>query len=233
MHVRKYAVAALLCGALGSTGEAAAETTGSLALTSNYLFRGISQSNDKPALQGGITWTHASGFYAGGWGSSISWLSDADPAVSSSVELDGFVGYGGSFGDSGVGFDVGANYYAYPGRYPAGFTSADTLELYAGVSWKALGAKYSHATTNLFGVPGSRGSGNLDLSANPELAPGLTLNAAVGKQWVRRHAALNYAFWKLGLTKSFGNGFSVAAAWNDTDIDGLGEAFTVSLAKSF
>ena len=120
MHVSKYAVAALLCGALGSTGEAAAETTGSLALTSNYLFRGVTQTNDKPALQGGITWTHESGFYAGGWGSSISWLADGDPAVSSSVELDGFVGYSGTFGASDVGFDVGATYYAYPGKFPSG-----------------------------------------------------------------------------------------------------------------
>ena len=233
MHVRKYAVAALLCGALGSTGEAAAETTGSLALTSNYLFRGVTQTNDKPALQGGITWTHESGCYAGGWGSSISWLADGDPAVSSSVELDGFVGYSGTFGASDVGFDVGATYYAYPGKFPSGYNSPDTVELYAGLTYKALSAKYWHSTTDLFGSPDSSGSGNLDLGATVEVVPGLTFNAAIGKQWVNGHDGLDYAFWKLGASKALPADFAVAVAWNDTNLDGLDQVFTVAITKTF
>ena len=51
--------------------------TANVALVSNYLYRGISQTGGKPALQGGFDYAHASGFYAGVWGSSISWLSDA------------------------------------------------------------------------------------------------------------------------------------------------------------
>ena len=233
MSLRKYAVATLLCASLAAAGQASAQVSGSLTLTSDYLFRGVTQTNEKPALQGGITYTTESGFYVGGWGSSISWLSDSDPAVSSQVELDGFIGYAGSFGESDVGFDVGANYYWYPGDYPSGYNSPNTLELYAGVSYKILSAKYWYSTTDLFGIPDSDGSTNLDVAANWEFTPGLTLNAAVGKQWVNNTSDLDYGFWKLGVTKSFESGFSVAAAWNDTDIDGLDEAFTVSISKSF
>ena len=143
------------------------------------------------------------------------------------------MGYAGSFGESDLGFDVGANYYWYPGDFPSGYNSPNTLELYAGVTYKVLSAKYWYSTTDLFGIPDSDGSSNLDVAANWEFVPGLTLNAAVGKQWVNNYGDLDYSFWKLGVTKSFESGFSIAAAWNDTDIDGLDEAFTVSISKSF
>src|SRR5690606_19347872 len=130
----RTALALLLGACIAAATPARAGTSGSIALTSDYLFRGVTQTGGNPALQGGVTWNHESGFYAGGWGSSIGWLSDAAPAVSSQVELDGFIGHAGTFGDSGVGYGVGANYYWYPGDYPAGFDSPDTLELYAGIS---------------------------------------------------------------------------------------------------
>ena len=234
MSSRKIAAATVLSAALLIAGNAtASEVTGSVTVVSDYLFRGITQTDQKPALQGGVTWTHDSGFYAGAWGSSISWLSDADPDVSSQVELDGFVGYAGSFGESGFGYDVGVNYYWYPGRYPAGFNSADTLELYAGLSYGIFSAKYYHATTDLFGVPGSRGSGDLDVAANWEFTPGWTLNAGLGKQWVRHHDDLDYSYRKLGATRAFGNGVSIAASWNDTDLHGLDDTFLVSISKAF
>ena len=229
--IRGAAMALALAGSAATAH--AGSTSGSVAVTSDYLFRGVSQTGRKPALQGGVTWTADSGAYAGAWGSSIGWLSDADPGVSSQVELDGFLGYSGAFGDSGVGYDIGANYYWYPGDYPAGFNSPNTLELYAGVTWKILGAKYYHSTTDLFGVPGSKGSGDLDVTANWEFTPGWTLDAGVGRQWVKRNRDLDYGYWKLGETRSFGSGFSVAASYNDTDLNGLDDAFVLSLSRAF
>src|SRR5690606_41769118 len=160
MSLRKSTSAVLLCTSLALAGQASAEVTGEVTVVSDYLFRGVTQTNEKPALQAGLTWEHASGFYAGAWGSSISWLSDADPDVSSQVELDGFVGYAADFGDSGFGYDVGANYYWYPGDYPAGFTDADTLELYFGLNYKILSAKYWYSVTDLFAIPDSDGRTN-------------------------------------------------------------------------
>lgn len=103
----------------------AGKTSGNVAVTSDYLFRGVSQTQRKPALQAGITWTADNGAYAGAWGSSISWLSDSDPGGVQPSRTDGY-GLAGTFGDSGVSYDVGANYYRYPGRYPM---RIDTISL--------------------------------------------------------------------------------------------------------
>ena len=235
MSSRKIAVATLLSAGLLMAGNvAASEVTGSVTVVSDYLFRGITQTDEKPALQGGVTWTHDSGFYAGAWGSSISWLADADPDVSSQVELDGFVGYAGSFGESDFGYDVGVNYYWYPGSYPAGFNDADTAEVYVGLAYKFLSAKYWYAVTDLFGIPDSDGSTNLDLSASMDFAEGWSGTAAVGKQWVSGYGgALDYDYWKLTGGKSFESGFAIGLEWHDTDIAGLDDTVLVSLSKSF
>lgn len=175
-----------------------------------------------------------SGFYVGTWGSSISWLSDSDPDISSQLELDGYVGFRGDFGDSGFGYDVGAVHYWYPGSYPAGFNKADTTELYAGVSWNILSAKYAYAVTDLFGIPDSDGSSNLDVAVGWEFAPSWTLNGAVGKQWVAGSAGTaTYAFWSAGFSKSFDNGFDIALNFNDNDLIGPDDTITLAVTKSF
>ena len=61
--------------------------TGNVGLYSQYVFRGIAQTNEKPALQGGFDLGHKSGFYAGTWASNISWLSDGNPDVSASPRM--------------------------------------------------------------------------------------------------------------------------------------------------
>ena len=234
MSSRKHILAMLSCMGLLSAGAAHAEVSGSITLTSDYLFRGISQTDGKPALQGGVEWAHDSGFYVGTWGSSISWLADSDPEISSQLELDGYVGYRGDFGDSGFGYDVGAVHYWYPGSYPAGFNKADTTELYAGVSWNILSAKYSYAVTDLFGIPDSDGSGNLDIGVGWEFAPSWSLNGAVGKQWVAGSAGTaTYAFWSAGIGKSFDNGFDIALNFNDNDLIGPDDTITLAVTKSF
>ncbi|MCA0392636.1 MAG: TorF family putative porin [Proteobacteria bacterium] len=234
MSSRKIAIATLLSAGLLVAGSASAEVSGSATVVSDYLFRGITQTDEKPALQAGVTYTHDSGFYVGAWGSSISWLSDADPDVSSQVELDGFLGYAGAFGESDFGYDVGVNYYWYPGSYPAGFNDADTAEVYVGLTYKFLSAKYWYAVTDLFGIPDSDGSTNLDLSASHEFAPGWKGTAAVGKQWVKGVGGTGtYAFWKVGVDKSFDNGFGVGLSYNDNDLIGPDETFVLSLSKSF
>jgi len=228
-HSRRHAtrIASALLAVLG-IADAQAGTTGNVSLTSDYVFRGVSQGNQEPALQGGVEYAAESGFYAGTWGSSISWLSDLSTSaapISSSLELDVYGGYRGTFGDA-VSFDVGALHYLYPGDYPAGFNSADTLEVYAGITIAAsdkvsLGAKYSHAATDLFGYVDSDGSGYLDLSANFAIGKGWTIGAHAGKQWIQGSGndAFEYSDWKLGVTRAFDNGFSVGLAWTGTDAD--------------
>ena len=223
--IRRTAMASVLAG-LAFASTAHAGTTGTVSVTSDYIFRGVSQTNQEPALQGGLEYAAESGAYIGAWGSNVSWLSDlSSPAapISSSLELDVYGGYRGKFNDT-VSYDVGALYYWYPGDFPSGFNSADTLEVYAGITIAAsekitLGAKYSVAATDLFGYTDSSGSGYLDLSANFVVAEGWTVGAHAGKQWIDGNGAFEYADWKLGVTKAFSNGFSVGLAYTGTDAD--------------
>src|SRR5512141_1643298 len=86
--------------------------TGNVGLYSQYVFRGISQTNEKPAIQGGFDLGHKSGFYVGTWASNISWLSDTNADVSASVEWDFYGGYKWTLPQDFVA-DFGVLYYWY------------------------------------------------------------------------------------------------------------------------
>jgi uncharacterized protein (TIGR02001 family) len=93
-------------GLVTFAATAGAEITGNVAMTSDYLFRGISQSDNDPAIQGGFDYSHESGFYAGTWASSVSF--------DGNVEIDLYAGFGGETA-GGLAWDLGAIAYQYPG----------------------------------------------------------------------------------------------------------------------
>ena len=203
--------------------------TGNLGLYSQYVFRGISQTNEKPAVQGGFDLGHKSGFYAGTWASNISWISDGNPAASASMEWDFYGGYKGSL-PADFGYDLGVLYYWYPGSYPSGYVLPNTTELYAGLTWKFLAAKYSYSVNNkTFGFPDSRGSSYLELNANYDVVEKVsdaigkvTLIGHVGHQWYTGNtngfANSNYEYtdWKVGAsTEVFG--LTVGVYYSDTN----------------
>jgi uncharacterized protein (TIGR02001 family) len=190
--------------------------TGNFGIFSQYIFRGLTQTNTKPAAQGGFDWAHESGFYAGTWMSNISWPKEnastnnsllGTPNVISgtyesggSLEWDFYGGYKWSLPQD-FGIDVGTLYYWYPGGISSpynatitgllpSFTGApklDTWEVYLAGSWKWASIKYSYSVLDhTFGALDSRGTGYLDLSANPPLGDtGLTLNLHWGWQKYR------------------------------------------------
>lgn len=195
------------------------EVSANLALTSQYRFRGIMQSNNKPAVQGGFDITHSSGFYIGNWNSSITWLGDSDPDVSAGLEMNFYGGYAHEF-SNGVSLDVGVLQYYYPGSFPSGYVSPDTTEGYIGVGYGPVSFKYSHAFTNLFGVADSKNSQYYDLSASvPTGVWGLNLDAHVGYQRVRNLDDGSYTDWSLGLSKELGRGISASLSYVDTNAD--------------
>lgn len=103
--------------ALAQEEEASATWTTTLSgtLTSDYIFRGVSQSQESAALQGGVTVAHESGFYAGVWGSSVDFTpKDSDFEDDANFEIDLSVGYAFEFGD-GFSADVMFVRYFYPG----------------------------------------------------------------------------------------------------------------------
>jgi uncharacterized protein (TIGR02001 family) len=176
------------------------EVTFNAAVTSDYRYRGVSQSRLDPALQGGADYVNnVNGLYVGTWLSTIKWTKDA--GGDGHVEWDI---YGGKRGEiaPGITYDVGGLYYFYPSNGLP--TSANTFELYGQVGYGPGYIKYSHATTNLFGTPDSKNSGYLDVGANVDLATGLVLNLHVGHQRVNNNGALSYSDYKVGVTKDFG-----------------------------
>jgi uncharacterized protein (TIGR02001 family) len=219
--------------ALASPEDAAASPhvfTGNFTLTSEYIYRGIAQSNRKPAVQGGVDYANShNGLYVGTWASSISWLSDSCSAgsacngpVSAPIEIDTYGGIRHPFGE--VTLDLGVLKYWYPGTYPAGFVNPDTLEGYLGASWKFATLKYSRSFTDLFGAESAQADGSMkktsgsqyfDLSLNPELGHGFTANLHAGRQLVANFAGASYNDYKIGVTYDL-SGWALGLAYVTT-----------------
>ncbi|MEO8670787.1 MAG: TorF family putative porin [Tahibacter sp.] len=217
---------AALCGFAFASTAAAEDTSnwqasGSAALVSDYLFRGISQTGQDPALQAGIEFAHISGFYAGTWGSNVSWVGDlsTDGApISNSLEVDFYAGWRGQLG-AAVKVDLAAYTYAYPGDYPQGFTRPHTTEVIAGITWSLLQFKYSHSVSNAFGFADSHNSGYLEANLNWEFVPSWTLNAHLGHQRINGLGDASYSDERLGVTHVFGGAYSLALTWSDTNAE--------------
>lgn len=194
-----------------------AQFSGNVSLTSDYRYRGISQTRLKPAIQGGLDYGLPAGFYVGVWASSIKWINDI-PGGDSDVEIDL---YGGVKGEvmPGLGFDVGVLRYEYPSNNLN--PSASTTELYGALSYGPVTGKYSHAVTNTFANADSKNSYYLDLSGTFDLGNGFSLVPHVGYQHIEGPAedAASYTDYALTVTKDLGSGFSVSGAIVGTDAD--------------
>ncbi|MBV2262205.1 MAG: TorF family putative porin [Thauera sp.] len=207
--------------------------TGNVTLASEYIYRGIGQTNREPAIQGGFDYAHSSGFYLGTWASSISWLSDGRSDVSSSVEVDIYGGFKNTFGGGDWNYDVGVLTYNYPGSYPGdGYVKPDTTELYGAIGWKWLSFKYSHTvSSHIFGFTGSngektRGSAYYELNASYDLGDGWGVLGHLGHQKIRHNGDASYTDWKLGVTKDLGVGV-IGLSYIDTDAKACGDAVPV------
>lgn len=227
-----------LLGAKVAMAEGELPISANISIVSDYAFRGISQTEQRPALQGGLDWEHDSGFYLGFWASNVSWLNDLDLNTKNSLETNLYGGYATSIGP--IGIDVGLLQYYYPGNYgstykASGAKKPHTLEGYVGLSWEFLSFTYSRSFTNLFGLDKSKGSNYYDLSASYEIMDGLTLDAHYGYSDIKGAGNDNYKDWKLGVTKSYG-GFDFGLHYTDTDIKGSNIAddrVILSVSKSF
>ncbi|MEK6663663.1 MAG: TorF family putative porin [Pseudomonadota bacterium] len=230
--------------ALAADAPASPHTlTANVGLYSQYVFRGLAQTNEEAALQGGFDYAHASGFYLGVWGSNVSWLKENATSSTGTVggtyasggtlELDFYGGYKGSVGD--FGYDVGLLQYYYPGDVTGTNIKANTLEAYVAGSWKWFSVKYSHAlSSDVFGVKDARGTSYLDLSASvPVGETGLTLGAHYGIQKYDGRDTRNtnsdtndnlysYDDWKISAAYDMGkigktfDGMTVGIAYTDT-----------------
>jgi uncharacterized protein (TIGR02001 family) len=194
--------------------------TGNMGLFSEYRFRGIAQTFEKPAFQGGFDYSHSSGLYAGNWNSNVS----ETLYSGASLEMDFYGGYKKAFGDFGL--DLGVLYYYYPGSNLAGVGKIDNTEVYIGGTWKWLSAKYYHAVSDFFSVPGTKNSSYIDLGATFDLGSGWGVVGHWGQQKVKSISAADYSDWKLGVTKDLGNGWNASLSYIDTDAEEAAYTFT-------
>lgn len=229
--MKKLAHALVLTGlmampALAMAADEAASPhslTGNITLTSDYVFRGVSQTQNGPAIQGGFDYAHASGFYIGTWASNVDWVS-LGYKEDSSMEIDLYGGYKGSVGD--FGYDVGAITYYYPGDQISGANDPDTTEIYLGANWKFVSAKYSYVVSDHFvgwgtaADPGGKTDGSyyVELNANYDLGSGWGVLGHVGYQDVKDNDPASYTDWKIGVSKDIGFGVATLA-YSDTDAD--------------
>jgi uncharacterized protein (TIGR02001 family) len=226
---------ALACGVamLGLSSIAAAEVSMNIGVTSNYMWRGMTQSANSTAFSGGLDWENESGFYAG------TWISEAGI----DYEMDLYGGYGGSIGDFGYG--VGLIYYTYPSD-----EDADFLELGLSGSFAMLdfGLDYtlssdtddtSAAETFIDGDMHYYVSAGFDLEQ--DFSVGLTIGQYAWEDDGVAGADLDFTYYQIDLTKSTGDFGDVTLSLSDSNIDNSGTAggedgdmrFIVSWSKGF
>lgn len=205
--------------AFAQTAPAAPEVTYNVGVVSQYRYRGIAQTKGDAAVQGGVDYANANGFYLGAWGSTIKWIKEYAAAASTpytakgSLELDMYAGYKGEL--TGVAYDVGYLRYQYVGNTlekATFFSDPNTDEVYGALTSGPFTAKYSYSTSNLFGTLNSKGSTYLDLSATFDLGSGYALVPHVGRQVVKNNAASSYTDFALTVNKDLGSGLTASVS---------------------
>ena len=214
--------------------EAAAEApevspiTANVTVVNDYRYRGISQSNSKPAIQGGFDYAHESGLYIGNWNSSISWVGDnyktsSGVATSAPIEMDFYGGFKKEFLGEGFASDIGVLQYFYPTTGLA-LTSQqanpNTTEVYVAQNFTfgpVTGfGKVSYAVSTLFGTINSTGSYYPDLTVNYDTGMfGVALNGHIGYQYVAGNQPNSGA--TFGANGTSVNGLSNSTLYSYTD----------------
>ena len=210
--------------------------SGNTTLATDYVWRGLSQTWGKPALQATLEVAHTSGFYLGFFGSNVA----AQFIPNANLETDWYGGYRGKAGD--ISYDLNAVSVIYPGSnynkasFVPAYDSASTasVELYANVGYKWFNLRYGRFVTKFFGwnvnnsgvgvfnglqpqsglTGSSKGLQNLEASGAFEVSDGLTLKGTVGRQQIPHSVDINWTYYSLAATKSLpGNWSAGLSLW--------------------
>lgn len=236
--------------AVGFTA-AQAQVTGNLGLSSDYRFRGISQSQNAPAVSGGIDYAHSSGFYVGNWNSSVSSQLYTNGA---GVESDLYAGYKKDI-YKGLTVDVGSYNYFYPRATVNGTGSNfDTYEAFVGLGYGPVAVKYSQTLGNgYFGTTNAKNTNYTGADINQSFEPlsaklkDLSFLAHYGHTSVANSSNLNYNDMNVGLgyvlpkdwnisAKYYTNSSMTGTFQNANTVNGqklYKNAFVASLTKTF
>ena len=196
--------------------------TANVAYTSNYLSRGLTQSNDHFSLQGGFDYAHESGFYLGTWAAGVEYRGTSTGALPAAFqEIDGYGGFKGKISPDST-YDIGLIRYAYPGANSS--LNYDFNEVYASLGYRVgdlglgVGVKYSN---NYWG-----GSGNATYthaSADYKLDAKWSISAHVGHQSVEDSDAWGHEdHTVVGLSGDYAltDHYTASVRWSKTDLSG-------------
>ncbi len=209
------AVAAVIASVVSL--PAAAELSANIGATSNYMWRGVSQTDGGPGISGGVDYDHESGFSMG------TWVANVDFGDDTTYEWDLYAGYDGTVGD----FSWGLNtiYYAYP--------DGDNLDFWeiggsVGYKWVSAGLQYT-----IDKDAGDSGDvyywGGLSFDLPQSFGLGLTL----GHYDLEDGDDGDYTHWQLSLSKDAGDFGTFALNYDDTDIDDADAVLSVGWSKTF
>ena len=193
---------------MASPTSFAAKISMNLTATSNYIWRGVSQTNDEAALQGGVDYTINKHFYAGAWTSNVKNGNTGD------YELDLYGGYTNKFGQ--FDFDAGIITYQYPGN--SGLS--DFTEIYAGTAYKNYSAKVSVdlSDTNIY----------LEGAADFELPDKFLLTAHLGIYSFDQAGQTDYNDYSVTISKG-----EISFMVSDTDLSNDNVKVNISWNKEF
>ncbi|ALJ08010.1 TorF family putative porin [Brevundimonas sp. DS20] len=229
--MKLFGTAAAAALALGLTGLAApasaqdAKVAFNVGVTSDYVFRGYSQTNEDPAIQGGVDLT-AGSFYAGAWASNVDFGDDTD------AEVDVYGGYRTEA--AGFALDFGVIGYLYAGE-PDG-ADYNYAEFKAAASRAVGPATFGAAvyySPDFFGAADKEAT-YAEVNAAFSPADKWTISGAVGQQWL--DVSDDYLTWNAGIGYALTENLSADARYYDTDVDGVpvaGDRFVVGLKLTY
>ena len=219
----RLAVLAVAATTIATPALAEGEWSGNVTLTTDYVFRGITQTNEGPAVQGGFDWASDS-LYVGTW----AWAIDYDNGTSAEVDF-----YGGFTPTVGVfDLDIGAIYYYYPDAPDD--PEQNFFEVYAGGSttigeFLDVGASVAYSP-EFYGETGQ--AFYYAASAGIPLGEFFGIDATVGySSGDEDEGFTDYVDYSIGLTTSF-EGFDFDARYIDTDLEGVDESFVLSVSRA-
>lgn len=221
MNSSKIAIAV---GALIVSGAAAAEFSANIGATSNYVWRGVTQTDDAAAVSGGLDYAHEKGFYAGTWASNVDFDDDT------TAEVDFYGGFANAL-DMGLGYDFGVIYYWYPGAND----DLDFTEIYGSLSYGPVEGGIN------FTVDKEASGGNTNdlyyhLGASFDVVETWSVGGTVG--YYDFDGGGDYSHGQIDITKSAGSlgdftlTVSSVLGQKDVSVDGDAKVF-VSWAKTF
>ena len=197
------------------------------ALTSDYVFRGVSQSDEEPALQLGADLAFDNGFYVGAWGSNVD-FGEGSP----DIELDTYIGWNTDLADT-VNLDVMLTRYNYIGESDD-FGDGDYNELIGTLTWNEMIAFTAAYTNDVYAL--EEDGFYYAVNGSWELGGGFGLDAGVGRSLFDEATEIeDYTDWSLSVNRDFGP-VNIALGYYGTDSNGdwnFGETADDRVVRTF